>query len=167
MSVQASLTTTKYHDIKPNPTNNNNTTGTNNNRNITKWTTKCLSQTNKTNNVISKTSLPSARVAAMRSMQQQNWKNRAPFKHYWNFIKYFVETHLKLSLNTHLKLHWNISETHVKLLLNFQKSTWSTLLSYLKHPLNIMKTTLKFPWNFLEMSFKLLWKTLETLFKHH
>ena len=77
-----------------------------------------------------KTSPPSARVAAMRFMLQQNCKT---------------------------KLHWKILETPLKLFIKFSWSTldtfFNTLGSSLKHFWNYLKTpfellldTLRFPW---------------------
>ena len=74
--------------------------------------------------LLTQTNSSSARVAAMRSIQQQNRKT---------------------------KLRWNILETPLKVFLKF---SWSTLDTFFKHPWNFLKTSLKLPRNNLWTSFK-------------
>ena len=77
------------------------------------------------------TSPPSARVVAMRSMQQQNCINKTPLKHSWKLLKLYLK---------------------------FSRNTLDTIF---KHPWNFLKTSLKLPWNTLWTSFRYPWTSLE------
>ena len=70
------------------------------------------------------TSPPSAQVAAMRFMLQQNCKT---------------------------KLHRMILESPLKL---FMKFSSNTLATFFKHPWNFLNTSMKLPWNILWTSFR-------------
>ena len=115
-----------------------------------------------------KTSPPSARVAAMRYMQQQNCK-----KLQWNIS----ETPMKLFL----QFYWYTLEiTFFKFPENFPKASLK-LLDTLEAPLNhpwgsletpftLFETPLKLPWNAIETPLKLSsnthWTSLNTLETH-
>ena len=63
----------------------------------------------------------------MRSIQQQNCKNKTPLDHYWNTIETFFEIILK-KIDTNFKYPWNCLETPLKHSLNdtIWHSKWST-----------------------------------------
>ena len=123
-----------------------------------------------------KTSPPSARVAAMRSMQQQNCKNKTPLKHtlkllnlYLKFSRNTLDT-LNI-LETSLKHHWNCHEIPLQNPLNFflipLNLPWITPQSSLKHPENYLETSLKCLWYFLQTPIEHLLIIIETHSKLH